>query len=83
MTTTKRSKKNYDYKNLNNILLGEIFDLNLSWINDYKLYQNVRQDVFDMYKKDKESPELLSIANCLDNIANEYIKNKKDARKEL
>ena len=83
MTTTKRNKKNYDYKNLNNILLEEIFDLNLSWINDYKLYQNVRQDVFDMYKKDKKSPELLSIANCLDNIANEYIKNKKDARKEL
>ena len=79
----KELQEKYDYKNLKYILAKDLLNLNLSCINDNKLYQNVREDVFDRYKKDNKSPELLSIANFLDKIDNEYIKNKKDAREEL
>ena len=50
----KKQKENYDYKNLKDILAEDLLNLNLSWINDNKLYQNVRQDVFNRYKKDKD-----------------------------
>ena len=44
-----------------------------------QLYDEISQDVFARYNKDEHSNELLSIQTFLDNITNEYIKNKKDA----
>ena len=52
-------------------------------MHDPKLYEEISQNVFARYNKDKDSFELLSIQNFLDNINNEYIKNKKDALREL
>ena len=52
-------------------------------MHDPELYENISQDVFARYNKDKFSLELLSIQSFLDNINNEYIKNKKDAWKEF
>ena len=43
----------------------------------------MKLDVFARYNKDKHSNESLSIQTFLDNIANEYIKNKKDASEEF
>ena len=48
-----------------------------------QLYDKISQDVVARYNKDKHSNELLSIQNFLDNKANEYIKNKKDAWKKI
>ena len=52
-------------------------------MHDPELYEDISQDVFARYNKDKFSLELLSIQSFLDNINNEYIKNKKDAWKEF
>ena len=48
-----------------------------------QLYGKISQDVIARYNKDKHSNELQSIQNFLDNITNDYIKNKKDALEEL
>ena len=71
----------------NKILIGidlkaEPGSIDLSWMNDPELYEEISQDVFALYNKDKDSNELLSIQSFLDNINDEYIKNKKDAWKE-
>ena len=50
---------------------------------DPELYEEISQDVFARYNKDKDSNELLSIQTFLDNINEEYIKNKKDALEEF
>ena len=52
-------------------------------MHDPELYEEISQDVFARYNKDKYSNELLSIQSFLDNINDEYIKNKKDALKEF
>ena len=49
----------------------------LSWMQDPELYEEISQDVFARYNKDKDSNELLSIQTFLDNINEEYIKTKK------
>ena len=61
----------------------KIFDINLSWMYNPQLYDEIIQDVFAKYNKDKHSNELLSIQTFLDNINNEYIENKKDASEEF
>ena len=61
----------------------KIFDINLSWMYNPQLYDEIIQDVFAKYNKDKHSNELLSIQTFLDNINNEYIENKKDALEEF
>ena len=76
-------EKKYDYKNFNDLADDKIFNTNLSWMYNPQLYDEISQDVFARYNKDKYSNELLSIQNFLDNITNEYIKNKKDARKKI
>ena len=48
-----------------------------------KLYDENSEDVVDRYKKDKKSNELKSIQTFLDDINNEYIKNKKMHWKNL
>ena len=72
--------KNKIRKNTN---IGNNKIINLSWINDPKPFNQINQDVTDKYKNDKKSPELLPIQSFLDEINNEYIKNKKDAFKKM
>ena len=76
-------KKKYDYKNFNDLTDYKIFHIDLSWMYNPQLYDEISQDVFARYNKDKHSNELLSIQNFLDNLTNEYIKNKKDALEEF
>ena len=76
-------KKKYDYKNFNDVTDDKIFNINLSCIYNPQLYDEISQDVAARYNKDKHFNELLSIQTFLDNITNEYIKNKKDALEEL
>ena len=59
--------------------ITELDSIDFSWMHDPELYEEIRQDVFARYNKDKDSNELLSIQTFLDNINEEYIKNKKDA----
>ena len=75
-------KKKYDYKNFNDLTDDKIFNINLSWMYNPQLYDEISQNVVARYNKDKHSNELLSIQNFLDNITNEYIKNKKYALEE-
>ena len=76
-------EKKYDYKNFNDLTDDKIFNINLSWMYNPQLYDEISQDVFAKYNKNKHSNELESIQSFLDNITNEYIKNKKDALKEF
>ena len=76
-------KKKYDYKNFNDFTDDKIFNTDLSWIHNPQLYDEISQDVADIYNKDKKSNELKSIQTFLDNITNEHIKNKKDAIEEF
>ena len=57
--------------------------IDLSWMHDPKLYEEISPDVFARYNKDKDSNEKVSIQSFLDNINEEYIKNKKDALSEF
>ena len=53
--------------------------IDISWIDNTELFKKISNDVTGRYNKNKESFELLSVQGFLDNINNEYIKNKKDA----
>ena len=75
---------------INEILLHKIVQkhttkkiIDISWIDDTKLFNQINNDVTNRYDKNKESFELLSIQNFLDDINNEHIKNEDDALKEL
>ena len=72
-------EKKYDYKNFNDLTDDKIFNIDLSWMCNQKLYNEISQYVSYTYNKEKHSNELKSIQTFLDNITNEYIKNKKDA----
>ena len=61
----------------------KIFNIDLSWMYNLQLYDEISQDVFGRFNKNKHSNELLSIQTFLDNITNEYTKNKKDALEEF
>ena len=52
-------------------------------MHDPELYEEISQEVFARYNKDKDSNELLPIQSFLDNINEDYIKNKKDASSEF
>ena len=67
-------EKKHDYKNFNDLTNDKIFNIDLSWMYNPQLYDEISQDVFARYNKDKHSNELLFIQNFLDNITNEYIK---------
>ena len=72
----------------NNFRIGRDFitetgSIDLSWMHDPVLYEEISQDVFSRCNKDKYSNELESIQTFLDNINEEYIKNKKDALEEF
>ena len=71
-------KKKYDYKNFDDLTDDKIFNIDLSWMYNLQLYDEISQYVSYTYNKDKHSNELKSIQTFLDDISNEYIKNKKD-----
>ena len=64
-------KKKYDYKIFNDLTDDKIFNIDLSWMHNPQLYDEISQDVADRYHKDKHSNELLSVQNVLDSITNE------------
>ena len=75
---------------IDEILLNKIIQKNItkkiidiSWIDDSKLFNQINNDVAKRYHKDRDSTELLSLQNFLDAINNEDITNKDDARKEF
>ena len=76
-------EKKYDYKNFNDLTDDKIFNIDLAWMYNPQLYDEISQDVFARYNKVKHSNELESIQTFLDNITKEYIKNKKDALEEF
>ena len=57
--------------------------IDITWIDDPELFNQINNDVTNRYHKDKNSTELLSIQDFLDNINNEYIENKDDAREKF
>ena len=78
-------------KVLNEIITNKIYKktstkkkiIDISWIDDPRLFNKINNDVTNRYRKHKNSTELLSIQNFLDDINNEDVKDKKDARKEF
>ena len=57
--------------------------IDLSWMNDLQLYEKIASEVFSRYNGDKNSFELFTLRTFIDNINNERVKNKKDAREEF
>ena len=57
--------------------------IDITWVDDPNLFNQISNDVTNRYREDKNSTELLSIQNFLDDINNEDIKDKKDARKKI
>ena len=55
----------------------------LSWMNDLQLYKKIALEDFSRYNGDKNSFELFTLRTFIDNINNERVKNKKDAREEF
>ena len=57
--------------------------IDLSWMTDLQLYKKIASEVFSRYNGDKHSFELFTLRTFIDNINNERVKNKKDAREEF
>ena len=57
--------------------------IDITWIDDPELFNQINNDVTNRYHKDKNSTELLFIQDFLDDINNEYVKNKDDAREKF
>ena len=57
--------------------------IDITWIDDPELFNQINNDVTNRCRKEKKSNELLSIQDVLDNINNEYIENKDDAREKF
>ena len=71
------------YKNFNDLTDDKIFNIDLPWMYNSQLYDEISQDVLARYNKDKHSNELKSIQTFLDGVTNEHIKNKKDSLEEF
>ena len=63
--------------------IAETGSIDLSWMNDLQLYRQIASEVFDRYNRDKDSFELFTLRTFIDNINNDSVKNKKDAREEF
>ena len=61
----------------------ETGSIDSSWVNDLQLYRQIAPEVFARYNRDKDSFELSTLRTFVDNINNERVKNKKDAREEF
>ena len=78
-------------KVLNEIITNKIYEksstkkkiIDITWVDDPNLFNQINNYVVKRYHKDRDSTELLSIQNFLDDINNEDITNKDDARKEF
>ena len=78
-------------KFLNEIITNKIYKksntkkkiIDITWVDDPNLFNQINNDVAKRYHKDRDSTELLSIQNFLDDVNNEDITNKDDARKEF
>ena len=57
--------------------------IDITWIDNPKLFNKINNDVTNRYPEYKNSTELLSVQNFLDDINDEDIKDKKDACKEF
>ena len=57
--------------------------IDFSWMTDLQLYKKFASEVFSRYNGDKNSFELFTLRTFIDNINNERVKNKKDAREEI
>ena len=57
--------------------------IDITWIDDPELFNQINNDVTNKYRKEKNSAELLSVQGFLDNINNEYIENKDDAHEKF
>ena len=71
---------NYNNGNDNNGNDDKTSFIDLSWMNDLQLYQKTASEGFSRYNGDKNSFELFTLRTFIDNINNERVKNKKDAR---
>ena len=77
-------------KILNEIITNKIYKksstkkkiIDITWVDDLNLFNQINNYVAKRYHKDRDSTELLSIQNFLDDINNKNITNKYDARKE-
>ena len=58
-------------------------NIDITWIDDPKLFNEINNDVTNRYRKNKNSTELLSIQDFLDDINDEHIENKDDARNKF
>ena len=56
--------------------------IDITWVDDPNLFNQINNYVSKRYHKNRDSTELLSIQNFLDDINNEDITSKDDARKE-
>ena len=56
--------------------------IDITWVDNPKLFNKINNDVTNRYHEDKNSTELLSIQSFLDDINNEHIENIKDAYKK-
>ena len=78
-------------KVLNEIITNKIYKksstkkkiIDITWVDDPNLFNQINNYVSKKYHKDRDSTELLSIQNVLDDINNEDITSKDDARKEF
>ena len=52
-------------------------------MNNSQLYRQTAPEVFVRYDRDKDSFELFTLRTFIDNINNEHVRNKKDAREEF
>ena len=67
-------EKKYDYKHFNDLTDDKIFNIDLSWMHNPHLYDEISQYVSYTYNKDKHSNELKSIQTFLYDITNQYEK---------
>ena len=63
--------------------IAETDSIDLSWMNNLQLYRQIAPEVFARCDRDKDSFELFTLQTFIDNINNERVKNKKDAREEF
>ena len=78
-------------KVLNEIITNNIYKksstkkkiIDVTWVDDPNLFNQINNYVAKRYHKDRDSTELLSTQNFLDDINNEDITNNDDARKEF
>ena len=78
-------------KVLNEIITNKIYKksstkkkiIDITWVDDPNLFNQINNYISKKYHKDRDSNELLSIQNFLDDINNEDITSKDDARKEF